>query len=114
MFISINGAQQGYFTYNRGVRQGNPLSPLLFCIAKEVLSRGITKLVHEGKVELITAGRHSQIPSHCFYADDLMVYCKGEISGLESLKNLFIKYASCSGQLMNLSKSSIHDGRVSQ
>jgi len=73
--ISINGAQHGYFSCSRGVRQGDPLSPLLFCIAEEVLIRGILKLVEDGKVNLITGSRHSQVPSHCFYADDIMIYC---------------------------------------
>ena len=89
--ISINGAQQGYFKCNRGVGQGDPLSPLLFCIAEEVLSRGIRKLVDEGKVDLIKASRSAYIPSHCFYADDLMVFCKGKQSSLEALKNLFTR-----------------------
>ena len=112
--ILINGSQHGYFNCTRGVRQGDPLSPLLFCIVEEVLSRGITKLVQEGKVELISASRNSQIPSHCFYADDLMVYCRGKISGLEALKELFTQYAYCSGQSINLRKSSIHAGGINQ
>ena len=112
--ISINGAQQGYFKCNRGVRQGDPLSPLLFCIAEEVLSRGIRKLVEEGKVDLIKASRSAYIPSHCVYADDLMVFCKGKQSSLEALKDLFTRYAGCSRQVMNLSKSSIFAGGVSE
>jgi hypothetical protein len=95
--ISINGAQHGYFKCQRGVRQGDPLSPLLFCLAEEVLSRGISKLVTDGKLDLIKGSRHSNIPSHCLYVDDIMVFCRGKFSGLQALKSLFTNYANCSG-----------------
>lgn len=95
--ICVNGKQEGYFKCRRGVRQGDPLSPLLFCIAEDVLSRGITKLVEDGKIDLIRASRQANIPSHCLYADDIMVYCKGKMSSLEALKDLFTNYANCSG-----------------
>jgi hypothetical protein len=75
--ISINGSQHGYFKCSRGVRQGDLLSPLLFCIAKEVLSRGLAKLVEDGKLDLIKGSRHSLVPSHCLYVDDIMVFCSG-------------------------------------
>jgi hypothetical protein len=43
-----------------------------------------------------------------------MVYCKGNSYGLEALKDLFTKYGNCSAQIMNLRKSSIHAGGISQ
>lgn len=110
--ISINGSQQGYLKCNRGVRQGDPLSSLLLCLAEEVLSRGIKKVVEEGMVDLIKSPRSTNILSHYFYVDDLMLFCKGKLSSLKSLKDLFTRYGDCSGQVVNLNKSSIFAGGV--
>ena len=112
--ISINGMQQGYFNCSRGVRQGDPPSPLLLCLAEEVLSRGITKLVEEGKIKLISGARNTQIPSHCFYADDIMIYCRGNFESLQALKNLFTRYANCAGQVISARKSTIFAGGITQ
>ncbi|KAL6209299.1 hypothetical protein ACLB2K_020241 [Fragaria x ananassa] len=43
--LLVNGRAVGYFSCGRDVRQGNPLSPLLFYLAEEVLSRGISELL---------------------------------------------------------------------
>jgi hypothetical protein len=112
--VSINGKSHGYFNCNRGVRQGDPLSPLLFCLAEEVLSRSISKLVTQGRLNLIKGTRNFNVPSHSFYADDLMIFCKGNLNGLRFLKELFNNYASESGQVINDSKSTIFSGSITQ
>lgn len=84
--ISINGKQHDYFNCTRGMRQGDPLSPLLFCLAEDVLSKGISNLVLQGKVELVKGTRNFHVPSHTLYADDVMVFCKGKMSCLLTLK----------------------------
>jgi hypothetical protein len=91
--ININGTQHGYFKCSRGVRQGDPLSPLLFCIAEDVLSRNLSKLVEQGKLEQMTGTRIYKVPSHDLYVDDIMVFCKGKRSCVEALVDLFTKYA---------------------
>ncbi|KAM2736700.1 hypothetical protein PS2_024364 [Malus domestica] len=73
--ILFNGSPVGFFSCSRGVRQGDPLSPLLFCIIEEVLSRGISKLVHSGCIIPISFPRSVQAPSHVLYADDIIVFC---------------------------------------
>ncbi|PNX72820.1 ribonuclease H, partial [Trifolium pratense] len=112
--VSVNGRSHGYFNCTRGVRQGDPLSPLLFCLAEDVLSRSIFKLVADGKLDLIKATRNVNVPSHTFYADDLMIFCKGKISGLTFLKDLFDRYASESGQIINTCKSTIISRSITQ
>jgi hypothetical protein len=111
--VSINGKSHGYFNCSRGVRQGDPLSPLLFCLAEDVLSRSISKLVSDGKLYLIKGTRNFMVPSHSFYANDLMIFCKGTLSGLKALKELFIAYALESRQVINTSKSTIYSGSIS-
>lgn len=75
--ISINGKACSYLICSRGVRQGDPLSLLLFCLAEEVLSRGLSKLVQDGKLNQMTGARGMQVPSHILYADDIMIFCRG-------------------------------------
>jgi hypothetical protein len=46
--ILVNGTPEGFFNSSRGIRQGDPLSRLLFVLVMEALSRMMNATVEQG------------------------------------------------------------------
>ncbi|XP_026383881.1 uncharacterized protein LOC113279405 [Papaver somniferum] len=109
IFILLNGSPKGYFKINRGLRQGDPLYPLIFVLIEDVLSINISKLFHDKKMShMVTRGGIS--PTHLFFADDIMIFCKGNLKSLHNLVDLLGKYQTASGQTVCRQKSKIYYG----
>jgi len=110
--ILVNGKAVGFFSCSRGVRQGDPLSPLLFCLAEEVLSRAITTSTNRGRIIPISYCRGNNFPTHVLYADDVMIFCTGLKSNVRELIHIFHKYSEVSGQVINNTKSRFYTGAM--
>jgi len=85
----VNGKAVGFFSCSRGVRQGDPLSPLLFCIAEEVLSRAISMASNANKIVPMFYYRGASIPTHILYADDVLIFCAGTKQNIRCLLKIF-------------------------
>lgn len=48
--FSVNGKLVGFFSSQRGIHQGDPLAPILFCLVEDALSIGISLLMSEGEI----------------------------------------------------------------
>lgn len=92
------------------MESGKPLSPLLFCLAEEVLSRYISHAAETGDLIPIRAGRQTRVPTHLLYADDILLFCQASSRNCQSLSRIFEHYASISGQCVNYTKSKIFFG----
>ena len=71
--VLVDGSSTEFFTSSRGLRQGDPISPFLFIIAEEVLSRGISHLVCREVFPYLVLKRCPVI-SHSLFADDVVIF----------------------------------------
>ena len=71
--ILINGEPIGFFQGNRGLRQGCPMSPLLFLMVMDGLSIMITDARQRGFLEGIRVTGERSI-THIFFMDDVLVF----------------------------------------
>jgi hypothetical protein len=55
--IMVNGSPSGFFGSSRGLRQGDPLSPLLFLLVMEVLSQLLRRTEEAGLIRGFKAGK---------------------------------------------------------
>jgi len=76
--ILVNGEESSFFKPGKGLRQGDPLSPLLFNLVGDGLSRMIDRAVDRGLVKgLLGDFRRGGIVS-LQYADDTILFSKAE------------------------------------
>ena len=74
--VKLNDKMGPYFVSSKGVRQGDPLSPILFNFAADCLARMVRKAQGEG---LITGLASNLIPGGVVllqYADDTIFVCR--------------------------------------
>jgi hypothetical protein len=74
--ILLDGSPFGFFKPSQGLRQGDPLSPFLFILGSEVLSRLFLKEEQLGNLHGIKIARNSPPISHLLFADDIIIFSK--------------------------------------
>ncbi|XP_026398917.1 uncharacterized protein LOC113294756 [Papaver somniferum] len=111
--VMVNGGPGGFFPIGRGLKQGDPLSPILFIIAQEILSRKLTQMVQEKKlIPMVT--RNGILPSHIFFADDIFLFFNGDKINIGNLVKLLKDYQQSSGQIVSMEKSKCFVGGTSE
>jgi len=108
----VNGNIVGFFPCKRGVLQGDPLSPLGFCLAEEVLSRAIELERVSSALQPMSYCRGISLPTHILYADDIFICCASTRKNIRCLLRMFNCYSEASGQLVNFDKSKLFRGAM--
>ncbi|CAA6655168.1 unnamed protein product [Spirodela intermedia] len=104
--LLVNSTSIPLFTATRGLWQGDPLSPTLFILVEEVLSRTLSRAVTRGLIQPYHSKRGCLIISHSLFADDAILFLNGCEAFIKGLMTIISSYERATGQLVNASKSS--------
>jgi hypothetical protein len=100
--ILLNGSPGRRICHARGLRQGDPLSPLLFVLAMEVLNRCFSWAEDQGLLSPIQALEGSRV---ILYADDVVIFVSPRETDLQAIKAILRIFGLASSLFSNLDKS---------
>jgi hypothetical protein len=101
--VMVNGVPGERIAHRRGLRQGDPTSPMMFVAAMEVMSAIIKKAV-EGDM-FSNLASISPLQRISIYADDVVLFFKPERHELWVVKHILQIFGEASGLKVNFAKT---------
>jgi hypothetical protein len=109
--ILINGVATPFFHAERGLRQGFLLSPLLFILVAEGLSRAISHAKARGYFLGIKIVNNLNL-THTLFVEDILIFCGRKEKDAESLANILELFKATTSMQINLQKSTLSLNRL--
>lgn len=107
--ILINGSPTKEFQPHRGLRPGDPLSPLLFLIVGEILH---CLLEETSSLNIFTGitinASNGQNISHLQFADDTILFINNDLKSVMGIRRVLQCFEILSGLKINFKKSSLY------
>ena len=95
--VRINDTNSEYFIAGRGVRQGDPISPLLFNLTAEVFTKMLMKAAGHGQITgLLTSFNQTGVVS-MQYADDTLLFMSNSLEAARNIKWTYHVLSRCLG-----------------
>ncbi|WVZ62664.1 hypothetical protein U9M48_012381 [Paspalum notatum var. saurae] len=105
--VKVNGQNGHYFQTRKGLRQGDPLSPILFNIVADMLAIIINRAKDVGKVNGVIPHLVEDGLSILQYADDTVLFMDHDLEKARNMKVLLCIFEKLSGLKINFHKSEI-------
>jgi hypothetical protein len=105
--IRLNERNSHYFQPGKGLRQGDPLSPLLFNLVADVFTRLMGKTAIKGYLKCLMSRLYPEGVISLQYADDTLLFLENNIQGVSHLKLLMTFFEHLSSLRINYHKSDL-------
>jgi hypothetical protein len=105
--VLLNGVPRKKIVCKRGVRQGDPLSPLLFVNTAELLQAAVNFAWQQGDISLPLDESFGQKYPILQYADDTLLIMPADAVQLNRLKDILRLFSASTGLQVNFHKTTI-------
>jgi hypothetical protein len=105
--VLLNGVVGRQFHCKRGIRQRDPLSPLIFVLAADLLQSAINKAFRDGLLSAPFSPDFGMDFPIIQYADDTLIIMPASTQQIVVMKDILEKYAASTGLMINFHKSSL-------
>jgi hypothetical protein len=105
--VKVNDDIGHYFQSKKGVRQGDPLSPILFNIVVDMLAVLITRAKDLGQFRGVVPHLVDGGLSILQYADDTIIFMKNDIEEAKNMKLVLNAFEQLSGLKINFHKTEL-------
>lgn len=109
--VLVNESPNGYIRYQRGLCQGDPLSPLLFILVTDVLSVMFNQALESRVLVGVSLGPFKN-RCNLHYADDLLILTSRGLEDLRIVKLILYLFEGLSGPQANFSKTCLYSVRM--
>ncbi|XP_021764016.1 uncharacterized protein LOC110728682 [Chenopodium quinoa] len=109
--LIINGGLHYFFKGKRGIRQEDPISPLMFVLVMEYLSRLLKKVGGLRKFKFHQGCKKLGL-THLVFADDLMLFGHGDKQSFSLLIGALKTFEKVSGLIANSEKTVVYFGSM--
>lgn len=99
--VMFGGDLLGPINPQRGLRQGDPLSPYLFILCAKGLTHTINKAEGRGSIHGGKIARHAPTVSHLFFVDDSYYFFRATETEAKVVQEILQAYEIASGQAIN-------------
>eukprot|EP00253_Pinus_taeda_P031311 PITA_31311 len=110
--ILINGSATPFFHSKRGLRQGCPLSPLLFLLVMEGLSHLMDSTKQAGAIGGLRISDLRYL-THLLFVGDVLILLDGSVRDSRTFSKILQLFSAATGMLPNQLKSTITCARTS-
>ena len=108
MAVKVNDDVGPFFQTKKGLRQGDPFSPILFNFIVDMLATLINRAKTQGQVDGLIPHLIDGGLSILQYADDIVLFMNHDLEKAQNMKSVLLTFEQLSGLKINFHKSELY------
>lgn len=105
--VLVNGSSTGFFKGGNGLRQGDPLSPLLFTLVMEVLTKMLARGEKDKGIQPFSV-HDVKVMSHLIFADDVLLFLEANEKNMSNMRKVLNIFGEFTGLKLNVLKTNLY------